>query len=86
METNEGMIESALDSLRPALEADGFDLRIEELRPDGDTVICLQARPGACLECLAPDEVLVQIIKNGIAKQAGGEVQVTLVKRGFDGL
>ncbi|MDA8047752.1 MAG: NifU family protein [Actinomycetota bacterium] len=77
-------VESALESLRPGLEADGFDLRIEQMSPDGGAVICIEARPGACMECLVPDEVLVQIIKNGISKHAGEVGSVSLVKRGFD--
>ena len=78
------LVESALDLVRPGLDADGFDLRVEEVRPDGETVICLEARPGACLECLVPDDVLLQIIKNGITKQAGEVGQLSLVKRGFE--
>ena len=78
-------VESALDTVRPGLQADGFDLRLEELRPDGEAVICLEALPGACMECLVPDEVLVQIIKNGISRTVGEVGAVSLVKRGFEG-
>jgi Fe-S cluster biogenesis protein NfuA len=82
--TQAEMVESALDLVRPGLDADGFDLRVEEVRPDGETVICLEARPGACLECLVPDEVLLQIIRNSITKQASAVGQLSLVKRGFE--
>lgn len=75
--------ERALDTLRPAFDSDGFDLRLEGFSPPGEVVVSLEARPGACQDCLVPDEVLVQVIAAGIRQHQGGdEVTVSVVKKG----
>jgi Fe-S cluster biogenesis protein NfuA len=79
-------IERALETLRPGLRSDGFDLGLQELLPGGEAVICLQALPAACLECLVPDDVLLQIVNQAIRKHAPGVGQVSMVKKGFEGL
>jgi Fe-S cluster biogenesis protein NfuA len=76
-------VESALDSLRPGLAEDGFELRVGEI--DGDDVrVVLAAGPGACLDCLVPDEFIVAMVQDLIRKQAGSLGSVHLVKEGFE--
>jgi Fe-S cluster biogenesis protein NfuA len=77
-------VETALDNVRPALDADGFDLRLGSVGPDGAVEVVLEARPDACLDCLVPDEMLVQIIETAIRQQDPGVQRVTLTKSGFD--
>jgi Fe-S cluster biogenesis protein NfuA len=77
-------VETALDNVRPALDADGFDLRLGSIGDDGQVGIVLEARPDACLDCLVPDEMLVQIIETAIRDKEPTLRQVTLTKSGFD--
>jgi Fe-S cluster biogenesis protein NfuA len=77
-------LESALDNVRPALDADGFDLRLDSVGDDGDVGVVLEARPDACLDCLVPDDMLVQILETAIRDKEPGLRQVTLTKSGFD--
>jgi Fe-S cluster biogenesis protein NfuA len=82
---NEAAIEAALESLRPAMEADGFDLRLAERQPGEGLMVVLEARPGACMECLVPDDVLTMIISDAIRRNdIVGVGHVSLVKKGFD--
>lgn len=79
------MLETALDSLRPGLDADGFELHGDGRESDGTVRVTLRARSGACLDCLVPDDLLVQLIEDAIAQVCGGTaVAVKLVKLGFD--
>jgi Fe-S cluster biogenesis protein NfuA len=83
---NEAAIEAALETLRPAMEADGFDLRLAETQSDGGVVVTLEAKPGACMECLVPDDILTMIITDAIQRSSAvGVGPVSLVKKGFDG-
>lgn len=77
-------VETALDQVRPALEADGFDLRLDSIAPDGAVQIVLEAKPDACLDCLVPDEMLVQIIETAIRDQDPNLDHVVLTKSGFE--
>ena len=77
-------VETALEQVRPALDADGFDLRLDAVADDGGVAVVLEARPDACLDCLVPDEMLVQIIETAIREQEPGLRQVTLSRSGFD--
>ena len=81
METN---IEEALVVLRPALQADGFELVLDRLNAGGQVEVGLVALPAACLDCLVPDAQLVQILETSIRKTFPGLSGVTLNKRGFD--
>lgn len=82
----DSVIESALEVLRPSLAADGFDLRIGQLLIDGTVQVVLEAKPAACLECLVPDDVLIQIIENAIREREPSFNRLELVKVGFDGV
>jgi Fe-S cluster biogenesis protein NfuA len=81
---DQGAVESALDSLRPALMADNFALRVGALTPDGGVEVILEARPGACLDCLVRHETLVRIIEAAIRDKGGTLGTVTLLREGFD--
>jgi Fe-S cluster biogenesis protein NfuA len=80
---DQSVVESALDSLRPALMADNFALRVGALDPDGSVEVVLEARPGACLDCLVPHDTLVRIIETAIRDKGGPPGLVTLVREGF---
>jgi Fe-S cluster biogenesis protein NfuA len=77
-------VETALEEVRPALDADGFDLRLGSVDDDGDVAVVLEARPDACMDCLVPDEMLVQIIETAIRDKEPSLRHVTLSKQGFD--
>ena len=78
-------VESALDQLRPSLAADGFTLHLDEMDDQGRYAIVLEAGPDACADCLAPDDVLVQILESAIRAHDPSAGPVTLRKSGFDG-
>lgn len=77
-------VESALEKVRPALDADGFDLKLDSVGDDGAVSVILEARPDACLDCLVPDEMLVTIIESAIRDEDSSLTGVTLTKSGFD--
>jgi Fe-S cluster biogenesis protein NfuA len=79
----EAVVESALAKVRPALDADGFDLNLRSVT-DGAVEVVLAARPDACMDCLVPDEMLVQIIETAIRAEGDGLAGVTLTKEGFE--
>jgi Fe-S cluster biogenesis protein NfuA len=59
-------VERALDSLRPGLAVDGFDLRLESIDHDGRVHIVLDATPQACADCLVPEPTMVAILEAAI--------------------
>ena len=77
-------VETALDNVRPALEADGFDLRLDSIGDQGSVEIVLEAKADACHDCLVPDEMLVQIIDTAIRDQDPTLDRVVLTKVGFE--
>lgn len=79
-------VETALDNLRPALTVDGYDLRLGSIRPDGAVEVVLEAMPGACLECLVPDAMMVQLLETAIRAEDGSLDHVVLTKQGFEKL
>jgi hypothetical protein len=52
----------ALDGMRSALQADGYDLIVSS--EDDATVISVTAGPDACAECLVPKEVMLGMIRS----------------------
>jgi Fe-S cluster biogenesis protein NfuA len=79
-------VEAALDDIRPALQADGFELLCESIDGDGVVSVGLQAKPDACLDCLVPDDMLVQIIESSIRDRTADFSRVVLTKHGFDAI
>lgn len=84
--SHEDTITTALGSIRSGLQVDGFDLYLAEASEDGNVVICLEAKPTACLDCLVPDDMLQQIVESAIRRAQPSVRAVTLVKAGFDGV
>jgi Fe-S cluster biogenesis protein NfuA len=80
----EAAVEHALEALRPALAADGFDLRIGSMSDDGTVRVVLEAKPDACLDCLVPEEMMITILEDAIRDQDPTLTHVELVKLGFD--
>jgi hypothetical protein len=79
-------VESALDALRPSLTQDGFSLRIGSLEANGLVKVVVEAGPDACIDCLVPEDLMVQIIEDAIRSQDASEVvRVEIVKEGFAG-
>jgi Fe-S cluster biogenesis protein NfuA len=76
-------VENALEGLRPGLAADGFDLRLLAIEPGGRVDIVLEAKPDACLDCLVPQEMLVQIIEAAIRERDTRLDRVVLTRSGF---
>jgi Fe-S cluster biogenesis protein NfuA len=77
-------VETALETIRPGLGADGYLLKVGESESDTVEVI-LEALPGACGDCLVPDAVLLQILEVAL-KDNGDDRSVRLRKVGFDGI
>lgn len=77
-------IESALEKVRPALASDGFRLSLGNVKPSGAIEIILEALPGACLDCLVPDEILIQIVASAVHDEGATVGRIELEKRGFD--
>ena len=84
MAVTEDAVHVALDTLRPSLDADGFDIYLDSVTIDGKVVVILEARPGACLECLVPEELLIQMIDSAIRKRSASLSQVELLRKGFE--
>ena len=72
-------VEQVLRNLRGSFSEDGFDLHIGAIDHDSVEVI-LEALPGACLECLVPDEVMLRIFENAIREAVPDVGGVTLTK------
>lgn len=83
MNPSSNPIERALDDIKPGFTADNFDLRLDGVREDGTIDIVLEALPGACHDCLVPDEMLVKILEAGIREHQPGAGSVALRKQGF---
>jgi hypothetical protein len=79
---NSDNISGALDGIRSGLQADGFDLYVKEAM-DESVVVCLEATPAACLDCLVPDELLLQIVESAVRTAEPGVREISLVKKGF---
>jgi Fe-S cluster biogenesis protein NfuA len=77
-------VEAALETLRPSLESDGFELRMGSWPTETSVDIILQAKTGACLDCLVPDNMLTQVIENAIRSKNVPIDHVNLVKEGFE--
>lgn len=80
----ENVIDEALDSLRPGLEADGFSLRLGDARQQGTVRVILEAGPESCLDCLVPEDMMVSVLENAIREKGVSVDRVELVKLGFD--
>jgi Fe-S cluster biogenesis protein NfuA len=77
-------VDRALEVIRPALAADGFDLRAGTVEDDTVEVI-LEALSDACMECLVPGDLLAQIVTDAVEAHVGKMATLRLTKIGFDG-
>lgn len=82
--TTSEKIENVLRNLRGSFSEDGFDLHTGAIDHDSVEVI-IEALPGACLECLVPDEVMLQIFQNAIREAVPDVGAVTLTKTWLNG-
>ena len=80
---DEAVVESALASLRPSLATDGFDLRVGKLGPDTAVQVILEAKPDACLDCLVPEDLMVQVIDDAIRQKDPSLGRVEILREGF---
>jgi hypothetical protein len=83
---NESAISKAIGTLRSGLQADGFDLYVTDIMTGGDIVVCLEAKPAACLDCLVPDDMLREVVAAAVRQAEPGVGEVKLVKKGFEAL
>ena len=67
-------IEEALQPIRKSLQADGYDLVVNNFQ-EGVLSVEVQAGPQACVECLVPKEMMELMIKQSI-KTLARSVQV----------
>lgn len=81
---NEQLVLEAVEGLKPALDADGFDLLVNSVSDSGTVEVVLAARPDACLDCLVPDDTLTQILDRAIRDKEPDLANVVLTKTGFD--
>jgi hypothetical protein len=75
-----------LADLGPSFEADDFRVELDSVTDEGDVVICIEATPNACLECLVPDPMLQQIVEASVRRHVPEVGRVSVVKRGFEAL
>ena len=68
----------ALGDLQQALQADGADMAVEEVR-DGVATIRLVLGPDACLDCIMPKKTLEQILLTSIRKAEPNVTRVDLI-------
>ena len=76
---------SAIADLGRALDADGFELFVEQGYDQSRVRVVLRAKPDACLDCLVPDDILTAIVSDSIHQVVGyAGADVRLMKVGFD--
>lgn len=67
------MVEVALSKIRETLAADGFKMKYETTG-QGVLNVLIVAEPGACVECLVPEPILVDML-NSELKEHGLDFQ-----------
>ena len=77
-------LDQALDVIRPSLSEDGFRLSVERSGVDGTVDVVLAATPDACMDCLVPDDMLLQIVETALKAEYPSVRHVRLRKVGFD--
>ncbi len=78
--------QAALEPLRPGFQADGMDLVIGQVEVPG-VEVRVTMRPGACQECLLPQETLEKFFLMAIRNVDSGveRVEVTIDRSGMGG-
>jgi Fe-S cluster biogenesis protein NfuA len=72
--------------LRPSLDSDGFELVARSVSPDGTVEVALVAKPGACLDCLVPEDMFTDIVRTVIEEHDSSVKAVRVTREGFDAL
>lgn len=78
------VIEQALVDASAGLAPDGFRLTLRSISGAGDVEVDLEALPGACIECLVPNAILVGILEASVEKHCGEPRHVMLRKVNFE--
>lgn len=71
-------LESVLSQFRPGFDADGFDVAVDSVGPDGVVIVRIGHRPNACEECLIPDDMLGPMLRSAMQRVAPDVHQVEL--------
>jgi Fe-S cluster biogenesis protein NfuA len=71
-------LDAVLDQFRPGFDADGFDVTVDSVGPDGVVIVRIGHRPDACEECLIPDDMLGPMLMAAMQRAAPAVVQVEL--------
>jgi Fe-S cluster biogenesis protein NfuA len=71
-------LEAVLDQFRPGFDADGFDVTVDAVEPDGVVIVRIDHRPDACEECLIPDDMLGPMLRSAMQRVAPAVTQVEL--------
>ena len=71
-------LDSVLNQFRPGFDADGFDVNVDSVGPDGVVIVRIRHHPDACEECLIPDDTLGPMLKSAMQRVAPDVVQVEL--------
>jgi Fe-S cluster biogenesis protein NfuA len=71
-------LESVLDQFRPGFDADGFDVTVDSVGPDGVVIVRINHRPDACEECLIPDDMLGPMLESAMQRVAPAVLHVEL--------
>jgi Fe-S cluster biogenesis protein NfuA len=71
-------LETVLDQFRPGFDADGFDVSVDSVGPDGVVIVRIDHRPDACEECLIPDDMLGPMLTSAMQRVAPAVQRVEL--------
>ena len=71
-------LDAVLNDFRPGFDADGFDVTVDSVGPDGVVIVRIAHRPDACEECLIPDDMLGSMLKSAMQRVAPDVMQVEL--------
>jgi Fe-S cluster biogenesis protein NfuA len=71
-------LDAVLDQFRPGFDADGFDVTVDSVGPDGVVIVRITHRPNACEECLIPDDMLGPMLRSAMQRVAPDVAQVEL--------
>jgi Fe-S cluster biogenesis protein NfuA len=66
-------VDSALDEVRPLVQADGADLVLRDVDDaEGQVVLTLDLANVSCLECVLPPELLHSMISDAFTRRVPG--------------
>jgi Fe-S cluster biogenesis protein NfuA len=71
-------LESMLSPLRPGFDADGFDVTVDSVGPDGVVIVRIGHRADACEECLIPDDMLGPMLTTAMQRAVPTVARVEL--------